>query len=131
MNQINRKIVPAFYHYLQAQEPTKQIDSAEDLRKHISKLVDAADSTGPFFLGSTMSFVDVQIAPWLLRLGRVLKPYRGWPDAVEGTRFAKWVNAVENNVDVKATTSTDELYLDSYERYAGKLSWRHQLSFRG
>ena len=67
-----------------------------------------------------MSFVDVQIAPWLLRLGRVLKPYRGWPDAVEGTRFAKWVNAVENNVNVRATTSTDELYLDSYERYAGK-----------
>ncbi|MCJ1433946.1 Glutathione S-transferase U1 [Xylographa pallens] len=117
---INRKIVPAFYHYLQAQEPAKQIESAEDLKTHIATLVDAADSTGPFFLGSTMSFVDVQIAPWLLRLGRVLKPYRGWPDAVEGTRFAKWVNAVENNVDVRATTSTDELYLDSYERYAGK-----------
>ncbi|MCJ1288441.1 hypothetical protein MMC26_007798 [Xylographa opegraphella] len=115
---INRKIVPAFYRYLQAQESAKQIESAEDLRIHISKLVDAADSTGPFFLGSTMSFVDVQIAPWLLRLRRVLKPYRGWPDAVEGTRFAKWVIAVENNVDVRATTSTDELYLDSYERYA-------------
>jgi len=115
---INRKIVPAFYQYLQAQEPAKQVESAGDLRMHISKLVDAADPVGPFFLGSKMSFVDVQIAPWLLRLRRVLKPYRGWPDAVEGTRFAKWVEAVENNVDVRATTSTDELYLDSYERYA-------------
>ena len=71
-----------------------------------------------------MSFVDVQIAPWLLRLRRVLKPYRGWPDAEEGTRFAKWMDAIENNVHVRATTSSDDLYLDSYERYAGKLIQR-------
>ena len=51
---------------------------------------------------------------------KVLKPYRGWPDPEEGSRWGKWVDAVENDVDVKATTSTDDLYLDSYERYAGR-----------
>lgn len=51
---------------------------------------------------------------------KVLKPYRGWPDPEEGSRWEKWVDAVENDVDVKATTSTDDLYLDSYERYAGR-----------
>ena len=55
-------------------------------------------------------------------MNRVLKPYRGWPEPEEGSRWAKWVAAIEANEHVKATTSTDDLYLDSYERYAGKCS---------
>lgn len=92
------------------------------MKTHLSKLVEAADPTGPFFLGPKLGFVDVQLAPWLLRMRRVLKPYRGWPDPEEGSRWARWVDAVENHTDVKATTSTDDLYLDSYERYAGMIS---------
>lgn len=58
----------------------------------------------------------------MLRLSRVLKPYRGWPDPEAGSRWSIWIAAVENHETVKATTSTDDLYLDSYERYAGKRS---------
>lgn len=68
-----------------------------------------------------MSLVDVQIAPWIIRLGRVLTPYRGWPDPEPGSRWAAWVDAIEADEHVKATTSSDELYLDSYKRYARKL----------
>ena len=118
---VNRKIIPAFYHYLQAQEEDRQVENGHELKKHIGTLVDAADKEGPFFLGKEMSFVDVQLAPWLIRLTRVLKPYRGWQDPEPGSRWARWVEAVEENEHVKATTSTDELYLDSYERYAGML----------
>ena len=67
-----------------------------------------------------MSFVDVQIAPWVIRLNRVLKPYRGWPEPEPDSRWARWVEAIEMDEHVQATTSTDELYLDSYERYAGE-----------
>lgn len=62
--------------------------------------------------------MDVQVAPWIIRLDRVLKPYRGWPKPEPGSRWAAWVDAIEANEHVQATTSTDELYLDSYERYA-------------
>lgn len=51
---------------------------------------------------------------------RVLVPYRGWPDPKEGTRWFSWIDAIERDEAVKATTSGDELYLDSYERYAGE-----------
>lgn len=61
----------------------------------------------------------------MIRLDKVLKPYRGWPDAEPGSRFGKWVKAIEDNEFVRATTSTDELYLDSYERYAGELFPRY------
>lgn len=117
---INRNIVPLFYRYLQSQESDKQIEYAGEFKEQIGKLVSAASKDGPFFLGGEISFVDVQMAPWVVRMRRVLKPYRGWPDAEEGTRWAKWVHAIEENAAVKATTSDDQLYLDSYERYAGE-----------
>ncbi|KAL8715286.1 MAG: hypothetical protein Q9220_001244 [cf. Caloplaca sp. 1 TL-2023] len=118
---INRHIIPAFYHYLQAQEPPLQIENATKLQTEISKLIEVAHPSGPYFLGPELSFVDVQFAPWILRMRRVLTPYRGWPPPEAGSRWAAWVDAVEGNAHVRATTSTDELYLDSYERYAGML----------
>ncbi|KAL8843495.1 MAG: hypothetical protein Q9176_002108 [Flavoplaca citrina] len=115
---INRHIVPAFYNYLQAQEMSMQIENASKLQNEISKLIDVAHPNGPYFLGTELSYVDVQIAPWIIRMRRVLTPYRGWPEPEAGSRWALWVDAIENNPHVKATTSTDDLYLDSYERYA-------------
>ncbi|KAL1586869.1 hypothetical protein WHR41_04190 [Cladosporium halotolerans] len=115
---INRHIIPVFYRYLQAQEAQKQVEFAGELKEQIGKLVDAADAEGPFFFGKDMTFVDVQIAPWIVRLQKVLKPYRAWPDPEPGSRWEKWVRAVEENEAVKKTTSDDQLYLDSYERYA-------------
>lgn len=116
--QINRNIVPNFYRVLQEQDEQKQISNAQELKDAFATLVNAADSQGPFFLGANISFVDVQVAPWIIRLSRVLKPYRAWPDPDAGSRWGAWVNAIEANEHVKATTSDDELYIDSYERYA-------------
>ncbi|KYG44197.1 hypothetical protein M433DRAFT_155861 [Acidomyces richmondensis BFW] len=116
---INRHIVPLFYRYLQAQKPEEQAKHAKDLTESIALLVTAADPAGPFFLpGHDLGFVDVQIAPWVVRLRKVLKPYRGWPDPEPGSRWEKWVRAIEESDAVQRTTSGDELYLDSYERYA-------------
>ena len=117
---MNRHITPSFYRYLQAQSSTDQIEHGKDLQSQIAKLVDAADETGPFFLGQQMSFVDVQIAPWVVRMRKVLGPYRAWPEPEEGSRWGKWVSAIERHRAVRATTSDDQLYLDSYERYAGE-----------
>ncbi|KAL4808302.1 hypothetical protein BDV18DRAFT_158407 [Aspergillus unguis] len=115
---VNRHIVPTFYRVLQEQNQQKQIENAQELHNSLSTLIEAADSRGPFFLGPNISFVDIQIAPWVVRLNRVLKPYRGWPDPEPGSRWAAWVDAIEANEEVKATTSLPDLYLDSYERYA-------------
>lgn len=115
---INRNIVPSFYHYLQAQDAPKQASNAKILADHIATLVDAADADGPFFLGEHMTFVDVQMAPWVIRLAKVLTPYRAWPEPEPGSRWEKWVRAIEGEASVQATTSDDGLYLDSYERYA-------------
>lgn len=115
---INRHILPSFYRYLTNQHQAKHTELARELSDEIAKLVEAADAQGPFFLGSDMGFVDVQFAPWVLRMRRVLGVYRAWPEPVKGTRWGQWVDAIENAECVKATTSDDDLYVDSYERYA-------------
>jgi glutathione S-transferase len=125
---INRNIVPAFYQLLQAQEFNNQVENTQKLESEIGKLVDASDPQGPFFLGPHLSYVDVQIAPWMLRCSRVLKTYRAWPDPPPGSRWERWMMAIENNEHVKATTSTDDLYLDSYERYAQNRPGTSQLA---
>ena len=110
--------MPSFYRILQEQDQQKQIERTQEMRDAMEKLLEVAHPKGPFFMGPQMSLVDVQAAPWIIRLRRVLKPYRGWPDAEDGSRLAVWMNAIETNQHVQATTSTDELYHDSYERYA-------------
>lgn len=126
--QINRNIIPTFYRVLQEQEQQKQIANAQELRNAFNLLITAAHPRGPYFMGSEISFVDIQAAPWVLRLRRVLKPYRGWPDSEEGSRFASWVTAIETNEHVRSTTSTDKLYLDSYQRYAGEYAYPYGIS---
>lgn len=76
---------------------------------------DRSYTQGPF-----ITLVDVSVAPWFLRLRRVLTPYRGWPPADINSRLGMWVAALEASEAVKNTTSDDGLYLDSYERYAGE-----------
>ena len=125
---VNRHIIPAFYHYLQAQETSKQIEEAETLKRHIATFLEAAANPGPYFLGSQLGFVDVQIAPWIIRLNRVLKPYRGWPDPEPGSRWQAYVNAIEDSESIRATTSENELYYDSYERYAQNRPGTSQLA---
>ncbi|EED24235.1 glutathione transferase, putative [Talaromyces stipitatus ATCC 10500] len=113
---INRHIVPSFYKVLMEQNPQNQSQNAAQLQEDIEKLVNASHVHGPFFLGPSMSYVDIQLAPWVLRLSRVLKPYRGWTEPAMGSRLGRWIQAIEENEHVMATTSSDELYLESYER---------------
>lgn len=123
--QINRDIIPAFYRLLEEHDASRQITYASEFTIELDRLVNAASHTGPFFLGLTMSYVDVQIAPWLLRIRRLLTPFRGWPDPEPGSRLAKWIAAVEAEDCVKATTSDDNLYLETFERHLGKSSLLH------
>lgn len=125
---VNRNVIPNFYRFLQAQETEKQAEHAKELSEQIAKIVNAADAEGPFFLGKELGFVDVQMAPWVIRLRKVLGPYRGWPEPEKGSRWAKWVDAIENDEAVKKTTSDDQLYFDSYARYAENRSGTSQVA---
>jgi len=144
---INRKILPAFYSLLLTPPPStaagqQQVspasegrDSAADaalveqhsvlittLQKAITALVNASHATGPFFLGSEIGFVDVALAPWIIRLSRVLSYYRNFPRPEIGTRWQKWVDAIEADDRVRRTVSEDNSYHGVY-RGVGEDGW--------
>lgn len=133
---MNRKVLPAFYALLLT-PPTQSSShhSNQDpnstsprptspsvlhstltttLQSAITALVNASHVTGPFFLGHLISFVDVAFAPWIIRLSRVLKHYRQWPDPEVGSRWEAWVSAVEADERVKATVSDENSYHGIY-----------------
>lgn len=125
VDKANRNLIPSFYRYLQAQEVEKQLEGTKEFTSHLSDFVRSMSSSGSvgFWDGKALSIVDCTVAPWLYRATNVLRHFRGFepeqllePDVME--RWTKWRDAVFDLDAFKATTSTDDLYLDSYVRYA-------------
>ena len=136
VDHVNRKILPAFYALLLTPPPpssplsanTNNIDNDVDdtsildrhtllvttLQSQITSLVNASHAIGPFFLGSSISYVDVAFAPWIIRLSRVLSYYRNFPRPEVGTRWMSWVDAVESEERVRRTVSSEEGYHGVY-----------------
>ena len=149
---INRTLVPAFYRYLQAQDPAAQISSGNEFRAAIDTLValfERADKevsgTGLWNERGQLGWADIMVGPCescfelstddlrlmmstcvrarsnyligMFRANNVLKRYRGF-EMPEGAKFNAWLNRLFEHPAFKSTCSTDELYLDSYERRA-------------
>ena len=92
---------------------------AELLKAAITELVHAADEEGPFFLGSSLTLVDVHLAPLALRLAR------GGSEGVEDdwkpvptARWTRWLDALEGDASIAATVSSAELYIETADLVA-------------
>ncbi|KAF6822681.1 glutathione transferase [Colletotrichum plurivorum] len=113
IDHINSRVVPAFHHLLRNSDQSRQSQYVEKLQESIKDLVLAADEQGPFFLGGSLSLVDIHFAPFALRLSRILQPLCGWTAPAPGLRWANWLDALEDNVYIKATTSGKDVYVDN------------------
>ncbi|KAI8985020.1 glutathione S-transferase [Trametes punicea] len=119
---VNRSLVPAFYRYLQAQDEIEGAKGFVDAIEGLVTLFQRAEREGYTQYGlwherGSLSYADVMAAPWLFRATNVLKHYRGFV-LPEGMQFRAYVDRVLKHPAFKRTCSTEELYLDSYERYA-------------
>ncbi|KAL7956291.1 hypothetical protein V8C34DRAFT_315734 [Trichoderma compactum] len=132
IHHINTRLVPTFFSLLQpptsSQRPLNTINtpttpssstsSVALFQSHMTALVLAADEQGPYFLGPSLSLVDIHFAPFALRLSRIL--HRRYPsallaDATSGMRWHRWLNALEMDPHIRATRSTDEFYLETVD----------------
>ncbi|KAJ7044798.1 glutathione S-transferase [Mycena alexandri] len=137
---IARSLVPAFYRFLQAQDESAQIEYGKEFRSGLEALAALFERAehdivqgggaagvgeqkalsaglGLWLEGGDLSLSDVMIGPWIFRASNVLKHYRGF-ELPTGDKFGAWITRLFAHPAFKATCSTEELYLDSYERYA-------------
>jgi len=84
------------------------------LLANITTLVNASHRTGPYFLGPTLSFVDIAFAPWIIRLDYVLTHYRNFPRPEVGTRWREWCDAIQSSEVVQRTVSEEGHYREVY-----------------
>jgi len=137
---ISRTLLPAFYRFLQAQTPEAQIENGKEFHEAIGDLVALFERTerevlggggtagvgedimlrkglGLWIEGGEISLADILVGPWMFRASIVLKHYRGF-ELPTGEKFSAWIRRLFEHPDFKKTCSTEQLYLDSYERYA-------------
>ena len=65
---VNKKIIPAFFRTLQAQDPEKQAAGKEEITAALKDFAEhLPKNDGPFYAGRQFGFVDIELAPWILR----------------------------------------------------------------
>ncbi|KAK7468564.1 hypothetical protein VKT23_003068 [Stygiomarasmius scandens] len=140
---VDHSIVPAFFLCLMPQDPEKQHQGRKQFLSALDGLVELFERTEKEILGELASstaeeekrkvlmkglglwvdgnedlgLTDVMVGPYIFRATNVLKHYRGF-EMPPGEKFARWTTKLLNHPDFENTCSTDDLYLDSYERYA-------------
>ncbi|KAI1271057.1 hypothetical protein F5Y07DRAFT_406115 [Xylaria sp. FL0933] len=117
IDHVNAKIVPAFFTLMRTTDLQRQKEHIDRLQSDILALVQAADERGPYFLGGDLCLVDIHLAPFVLRMSRILREFRNWHDPIPGTRWQQWSDALEQNIHVQATTSQDELYVETMDLF--------------
>jgi glutathione S-transferase len=123
---INRSLVPAFHRYLQAQEASAQIEAGLEFHSAIEGLVhlfeqaeqqNEVTALGLWLEGNELGWADVMAGPWLFRASNVLKHYRGF-ELPPAPRTKAWLDRLFDHPAFRGTCSSDEMYLDRYERHA-------------
>jgi len=93
----------------------------------IKTWISNADHEGPYFTGKDLTFGDVALAPWALRLWvfdhfkgglGIPAPGQGGEDEETWNRWRKWSDAVTARKSVTETMSEREHYMPIYQRYA-------------
>lgn len=140
---VNRNLVPSFYRYLQAQDEDGIISGAKEYVQSLESLTSlferanrevGTEACGLWNEGGSLSLTDVMAAPCLFspfavsyksnkptchpgvfRATNVLKHYRAF-ELPPSDKFERWIARIFSHPAFKATASTEDLYLDSYER---------------
>ena len=114
IDHVTKKVVPAFYRTMQAQEEDKQKENLVELVDALKKYLDEVQ--GPWFSGEEFSLADVAIAPWIIRLF-LLEDHRGFTDELIGGRWLEYKRLIKERSSVIKTSSDPQRYAEVYQRY--------------
>lgn len=126
---VTSRFIPSYHRFLQHQGDAGLAEKRNEFLAFIKEFTRemAPREEGPYFLGKEFTLVDIQLAPWALRLwvfdhfkGGLGIPEKGagGDDEAVWERWRVWVEAVSGRRSVKETMSEREHYLPIYQRYA-------------
>ncbi|KIW13599.1 hypothetical protein PV08_08788 [Exophiala spinifera] len=129
VDHVTTRILPAYHRFLQWTEksPYSLEKAKTEFLGSLKTWIQQADPEGPYFLGKDISYADVALAPWALRLWVFdhFKGGSGIPEVGQASedqsawdRWHKWVAAIQSRKSVTETLSDREHYLPIYQRYA-------------
>ncbi|KIX99266.1 uncharacterized protein Z520_04842 [Fonsecaea multimorphosa CBS 102226] len=129
VDHITTRILPAYHRFLQHTEksPYTLEKARAELLNALKTWISNADPEGPYFMGKDLTFGDVALAPWALRMWvfdhfkgglGIPPPGQGGEDEQLWNRWRKWVDAVTSRKSVTETMSDKEHYMPIYQRYA-------------
>ncbi|MGD2183648.1 glutathione S-transferase family protein [Lusitaniella coriacea] len=116
----NTKFAPAFYKLLLTQDPKIQQEWSKELQNHLHFIEREAfknAETGAFWLGQTLSLVDISFYPWFERWS-ALSHYRNIEIPPSCTRLHQWHQAMENSPIVQQTRREANFHIQQYDKYA-------------
>jgi len=118
----NTRLVPAFNKFLRS----KHTEEQEQGRREFTALLyieqeglGQLSGNGPYFLGDTLSLVDISLYPWFERLP-VLEHFRHFSLPTETPRLQRWWNTVRERDSVKAVANPVEFYIERFAKVLGE-----------
>ena len=122
---VTSRIIPSFHRFLQYQPNSASDPGLEkvraDFHNQLAQFTQEMDRSGPYFLGSEVSLIDLVIAPWAVRTW-VFDHFKGGLRLPEDEKWVErwnvWLRALERRESTVSTTSERDKYLSIYQRYA-------------
>lgn len=117
----NSKLVPAYYKVLLEQDLDKQEKRCKQFLEHLEFMenegIRKLSETGEYWLGNTLSLVDLTFYPWFERLC-VLEYYRGISLPENCHYLQKWWQQMCQRNSVQKIQNNSQFYIAEYEKYA-------------
>ena len=116
---ICKKLVPPFYAILMKRTESEREQAKSAFTEAIKELMSAMKDSGPYFLGSKYSMVDIMMFPHCLRINQILEHYRKFniPATPEFERYHKWYQAMLKRQAIKDTIQNNARIQAKYKRY--------------
>jgi len=72
MDFVTSRIIPSFHRFLQFQSDASKPNGIEKVRSefigYLKQFAQEMDPEGPYFMGKEITLIDLNIAPWAVRL---------------------------------------------------------------
>lgn len=117
----NSKLVPAYYKLLLEQDLDKQEKRRKQFLEHLEFMenegIRKLSETGAYWLGDTLSLVDLTFYPWFERLC-VLEHYRDISLPENFPYLQKWWQQMCQRNSVQKIQNNSQFYIAEYKKYA-------------